>query len=353
MERRDTQHELWLEMQTAYNKYRHASDVLKAAASRVPISISPADETPGMPLLVLEQRAAFESYIEARLQYSEFERDPDIVTTIGSTIAQCDHQPKAEQQIGIRSRRWLVVLRGFALVGIFSLSFAIIIRESRAGRDPKPAPLSQSRVDLQAIAGKLDGLDAAPTARPHIVNPKYRQATGKIAKKEQPSQLPAHKRYEFTLTVARKFKQIGPISISLRDVDSRRLILDLLIVQKGSKPAKVRVNLNKPTWVKANDGSGPIELVATQIRRNYVRGFLSQSKTTPPRSAPIGGQVTKTTEPADILGVQGDRVLDDIKGTWGFNNLKQTRRGFTPAVLRIQTYLMRTSAKSYRALVKR
>ena len=226
-----------------------------------------------MSILVVEQRAAFESYIEARLQYSELERDLDGVSTAGSTIAQWDDQPKAAQGMGIRFRGPLVALSGMALVSIISLSFVIIMRKSTAVRDPLPAPLSQSRVDLQSVGGKHDGSGAAPTAMPNTVDPQHSQATRKIVRKEQPSRLRPHTHYEFALTVSRKFKQVGPISISLRGVDSRRQILDLLVKREGSKPAKMRINLNKPIWVKAAAGSRPLELVATQIQGNSVHGF--------------------------------------------------------------------------------
>ncbi len=265
-------------MQAAYNKYRYTSDLLKAAPSDMPAPISSEDETQRMTILAVEQRAAFESYIEARLQYAEFERDLDRVTTADSTIAQRDHQAEVGRGMGIRFRGPVVAVGGIALVGVIALSFALIMREIKPVRGPMPARLSQGRDDLGSVAGKLDGSDAPPTSTPrNIVNPKPRQATGKIARKEQPSRLRPHS-YEFTLTPSRKFKQVGPVSISLRGVDSRRQILDLLVKQEGSKPAKMRVSLKKPIWVTEADGSRRIELVATQIQRNRVRGFLNESK---------------------------------------------------------------------------
>jgi len=277
MDRRDTQHELWLSMRAAYIKYRYASDLLKAAASRMPIPISSADEIPRMTILTVEERAAFESYIEARLQYSEFERELDGVGTAGSTTAQSDHQ--AEVARGMRTRfRGPLVTVGIALAGIIALSFALITPEMKS-RDPMPAPLSQRRDDLRSVAGNLCSSDAPPRSTPrNIVNPGPSQATRKIARKEQPLRLRSHNHNEFTLTPFRKFKQVGPVSISLRGVDTRRQILDLLVKQEGSKPAKMRVSLKKPIWVTAAGGSRRVELVVTQIQRNRVHGFLNESK---------------------------------------------------------------------------
>jgi hypothetical protein len=277
MDRRDTQHELWLSMQSAYHKYRYASDLLKAAASRMPISISSAEENPRMTTLTVEQRAAFESYIEARLQYSEFERDQDTVKTAGSITAQSDHQGDVARGMRIRFRRSLVAVGGIAL-SIIASSFALLTREIKS-RDPMPAPLSQGRDDLRSVSGKPVGSDAPPTSMPrNIANPRPSQATRMIARKEQPSRFRPHSYYEFTLTPSRTFTQVGPISISLLGVDSRRQILDLWVKQEGSKPAKMRVNLKKPIWVTAAGGSRRIELVVTQIQRNSVHGFLNESK---------------------------------------------------------------------------
>ena len=277
MDRRDTQHALWLSMQSAYDKYRYASDQLKAAASRMPIPISSSDENPRMTTLTVEQRAAFESYIEARLQYSEFERDQDRVKTAGSTTAQWDHQDDGARRMRNRFRGPLVAVGGIAL-SVIALSFALLTREIKS-RDLLPAALRQGRNDLPSAAGKPYGSDASPTSIPrNVANPRPSQATRMIARKEQPSRFRPHSYYEFTLTPSRKFTQVGPISISLRGVDSRRQILDLWVKQEGSRPAKMRVSLNKPIWATAAGGSQRIELVATQIQRNRVQGFLNKSK---------------------------------------------------------------------------
>jgi hypothetical protein len=278
MDRRDTQHELWLSMQAAYKKYRYASDLLKAAASRTPTPISSEDETQRMTTLAVEQRAAFESYIEARLQYAEFERDLDRVTTAGSTIAQRDRQAEVGRGMGIRFSGPVIAVSGIALVGVIALSFALNMHEIKS-RDPVLVPLSQGRDDLQSVAGKLYGPDIPPTSMPqNIVNPRRSQTTRKITRKEQPSPLRPHNYYEFTLTPSRKFKQVGPIGISLRGVDSRRQILDLWVKQEGFKPAKMRISLKKPVWATVAGGSRRIEFVATQIQRNRVQGFLNESK---------------------------------------------------------------------------
>ena len=277
MDRRDTQHELWLSMQSAYDKYRYTSDLLKAAASRMPIPIWSADENLRMTTLTVEQRAAFESYIEARLQYSEFERNQDRVKTAGSTTAQRDHQGDGAHGMRNRFRGPLVAVGGIAL-SVIALSFALLTREIKS-RDPMPAPLGQRRNDLPSVAGKPYGSDASPTSVPrNIANPRPSQAKRVIARKEQPFRFRPHSHYEFTLTPSRKFTQVGPISISLRGVDSRRQILDLLVKQEASKPAKMRVSLKKPIWITAAGGSRRIELVFSQIQRNRVLGVLNESK---------------------------------------------------------------------------
>jgi hypothetical protein len=263
-------------MQSAYDKYRYASDLLNAAVSRMPIPISFADENSRMTTLTVEQRAAFESYIEARLQYSEFERDQDRVKTAGSATAQWDHQDDGARGMRNRFRGPLVAVGGIAL-SVITLSFALLTREIKS-HDPMPAPLVQGRNDLPSVARKPYGSDGSPTSMPrNIANRRRSPATRMIAGKEQPSRSRPHSYYEFTLTPSRKFTQVGPISISLRGLDSRRQILDLWVKQEGSKPAKIRVSVKKPIWATAAGGSRRIELVVTQIQRNRVYGFLNES----------------------------------------------------------------------------
>ena len=265
-------------MQSAYDKYRYASDLLNAAASRMPIPISSAEENPRVTNLAVEQRAAFESYVEARLQYSEFDRDQDRVKTVGSTTAQCDDQDDGARGMRNRFRGPLVAVGGIALVSVIALSFVLLTRQSKF-RDPKPGPLSQGQNDFPSVAGKPNGADAYPTSMPrNIANPRPSQATRTIARKEQPSRFRPHSYYDFTLTPSKKFTQVGPISISLRSVDSRRQILDLLVQREGSKPAKMRVSLKKPISITAAGASRRIELVATRIQKNRVHGFLNESK---------------------------------------------------------------------------
>ena len=264
-------------MQSAYDKYRCASDLLMAAASRMPIPISYAYESQRMTTLTVEQRAAFESYIEARLQYSEFERDQDRIKTASSTTAQLDHQDDGARGMRNRLRGPLVAVGGVALVSVIALSLALLTREIKSG--PMPAPLSPGRNDLVSVAGTRNGSDASSTSMPRsIANPQPSQTTRTIARKEQPSRFRPRGYYQFMLTPSKKFTQVGPISISLRGVDSRRQILDLLVKQAGPMPAKMRVSLKKPIWVTAAGGSRRVELVATQIQRNRVRGFLNESK---------------------------------------------------------------------------
>jgi hypothetical protein len=69
--RPDPQYESWRAMQTAYNKYLYASEELDVAG---PEMTSPTI----LAMLVTDQRRAFERYIEARLEYSEFHRDQPV-----------------------------------------------------------------------------------------------------------------------------------------------------------------------------------------------------------------------------------------------------------------------------------
>src|ERR1700730_16284551 len=71
-DRRRGAHELWLVMQAAYHQYKNASAALEALASTVQDEIRSRDPDLQLAMAVEQQRATFENYIEARLQFSEF-----------------------------------------------------------------------------------------------------------------------------------------------------------------------------------------------------------------------------------------------------------------------------------------
>src|SRR5215469_2890920 len=74
-DQRSAEHDLWLAMQAAYNKYRNASEVHESLGLR----LQGADPSAGAGLQIesaaSEQRSAFENYIEARIQFTEFRCD--------------------------------------------------------------------------------------------------------------------------------------------------------------------------------------------------------------------------------------------------------------------------------------
>ena len=279
MDCQDTQHELWLSMRAAYKKYTYASEALVAVASRMPISISDADESPRMAMLAVEQRVAFENYIEARLQYSEFDCTQDRLRTENSKIPQLGERPEIDQGTGNRFRWLLIGLSGIALAGIIALRFDVM-RERKDVRDRIAAPLSQGQQALQSAAGKLDGVEATTPMPQKIVGPPRSQVTNRIPRKqaEQSERILPHRSYVFSLTPSRTFKEVGPLYISLRRVDNRRQKAYLLVERQDSQRTKIRVGLHKPIWVTAAGGSRRIELVATQIRRNYVLGFVNEAQ---------------------------------------------------------------------------
>jgi hypothetical protein len=94
-------HELWLVMQAAYHQYKNASAALEALASRVPSEIRSRDPDLQLAMAVEQQRATFENYIEARLQFSEFlllERMVNL-RLLGSRTPRTDGRGPASQRV--------------------------------------------------------------------------------------------------------------------------------------------------------------------------------------------------------------------------------------------------------------
>lgn len=321
-DQRNAEHELWLTMQAAYNKYRNASSELDVAAAQ-----PPGAENLRIGTATSEQRSAFENYIEARMQYSEFRCDQNSARsrsfgnskTAGDSTVPSEGSPPRRGWIGSTISRPAVATVVLVLLCINDLSLAYVMRflgfpyGARTTRDEIAATLNQARNDIQALGEKIDAMNVAqhflvrasvlaPTAPAHprrssvtkaaeqtsAGNKRGRRIQTLLSRTQNDvagtqkqlihpvPHLVGRSYWTFTLPLSRQFKVVGPVRLSLRSVNLKYKSFDLCVMANQFKIE--HVNLGEPVWMTLRNPSRRVELVATQIGKKRVQGYVSELK---------------------------------------------------------------------------
>jgi hypothetical protein len=84
--------------------------------------------------------------------------------------------------------------------------------------------------------------------------------------------------YEFQLTKSKQFKRIGPVSLSLRKVNTKRKSYDLAMFVDDNQMQKKSINLYEPIWINLDDRPQPVQLVVNQIGKDQIQGYISEPK---------------------------------------------------------------------------
>jgi len=307
--RRSTEHELWLAMQAAYQKYRDATEALDVTASQLQSAISPPEMGLHLETATREQRTAFEEYVEARMEFAEFRYDQNRFGAQGFAGPNAfEGSPGPGQEGGKAASRPLSKISRLALpaaaVALFcttAFSLAYVARER-----------TQTRNDIQDLVRKLDAVNLTqqlvirepagkPAPTPHApllpageatpdgverwqrvqvlpAAPKQGNKTdGTPAKLIHPVQNPTGNiRWEFRLPVSRRFQRVGPLQLSLRLVNVKYRYFDLCVMANDFKLKHIK--LREPVRINLEGSSRRLELVATRIDKNYVQGYLSEHK---------------------------------------------------------------------------
>jgi hypothetical protein len=152
---RDDEGDPWIAMQSAYLEYRSASEALERThQSTQDYSV---DERLRMMLMEGRQRAAFERYVDARMETLELRVDganlPDCVTADMQM-----HAGRSSRTALLNSRSVLEVLAVVLLcTTAFSLSREVKhVRDLEASRDELRAKLQETREGLRSVKQQLD-----------------------------------------------------------------------------------------------------------------------------------------------------------------------------------------------------
>jgi hypothetical protein len=286
-------------MQEAHKRWTYATEVLNSLMFSVAGEEASPEESVRIAKAAEEQRLGFEQYIEARLEFSEFllAREPEAGTG-PEPGEESRRRPLAFAQNWWSSastwKRGLVAL-AIALLcpAVFGLTFMHErkhVRELEAARDALGAMMVQVR-SSQAFERKPDApISPLPVAL-------QQDGAGPVAKLYQPP-APApvrrapvrYRTVEFLLASSPRYSAVGPVRVSMRNVDSKHDCFDISVKMGDFRLDKKRVNRYEPVWINLGDSTAPIRLIADRIGKNGVHGYLSRPQVVSARSKSPAGK---------------------------------------------------------------
>ena len=143
--------------------------------------------------------------------------------------------------------------------------------------------IAGTKEDLNKTRDELRGkLDSTRDELSGSINSAKDELSGSIARTHE-DVVALQKRgernyYEFTLTKSKEFRRVGPLSLSVRKVNTKRKSYDLAMFVDDNQLQKKGVNLFEPVWINLQDQSQPVQLVVNQIGKDQIQGYISAPK---------------------------------------------------------------------------
>jgi hypothetical protein len=273
------EHELWLAMQAAHDHWTKATVTLGDLIGIASSDDASPDECLWVAKAAEDERRAFETYIEARLAFSEFLLTRDSATE--------NPEPRTT------SKRTLLVA-AIVVPVVFGLPY--LVHERKQVRELDAARDAISTLRNQASSQTADRKqDAAPpqitpapatAVRTPVVTGHWRRVG--TPPPQQPKRValqraPQHN-VEFRLAPSPRYAHLGPIRVSLQNVDQKHDCFDLSVMLGDFRLDRKHVRRYEPVWINLGGNSGPIRLIADRIGRNEVHGYLGTPAPKPPAS---------------------------------------------------------------------
>lgn len=101
---------------------------------------------------------------------------------------------------------------------------------------------------------------------------------------------------EFDLNKSKQFSRVGPLTLSLRKVDTKHKHYNLSMIVDDDQMEKKNVNLFEPIWIHS-DESQPVQIVVNKIGKNAVHGYVSMPKYKPSEITTSGSAATPAITP--------------------------------------------------------
>jgi hypothetical protein len=217
-----------------------------------------------------EERSGFEAYIEARLAFSEF-----LLTRDSTTVNPAPKTP---------SKRTLLAV-ALVFPAIFGLPYTIHERKQVRDLDAARAAITALRNEssAQPAGRKLDIApppQITPAVAPAVPTPAVTGHWRRVGTPPPQSQKRAvrqgapRKNIEFSLTPSARYAHLGPIRVSVQNVDQKRDCFDLSVMLGDFRLDRKHVRRYEPVWINLGGNSTPIRLIADRIGRNDVHGYL-------------------------------------------------------------------------------
>jgi hypothetical protein len=320
---RGHEHKLWLAMQAAYKRYTSASEVLDA----FPLDISGVIPIQNGRLethrAIAERQAAFESYIEARLQFSEVFlaglARPETHLTSADSVPMRTEDTGGRLRIGLKSRLWIVGVCVLALCSAFLTKlYPIRPRDyemQKAATGTRHASQPSQSTSAPLFPPRLSVGERQPGARTYLARgemhadaqnekqletwhrpvrsdiPPVDLASKAIPEREQQhvnsserqgqELLPDHRQlhyYPFTLSPSNGYQRTGSLRLSVNSVNLKHRYFDVSILLDGSKLVKKRVRLYQRVRIELGDPGRHAELVVSWMGKNRVHGYIIAPK---------------------------------------------------------------------------
>jgi chromosome segregation ATPase len=84
--------------------------------------------------------------------------------------------------------------------------------------------------------------------------------------------------YEFAIDKSKQYSRVGPLSIELRNADTKRKRFDMTMLVEDNELQKKSVNLYETVWISLSNRPQPLELVVNKIAKNHIEGYVSEPK---------------------------------------------------------------------------
>ncbi|HLY60500.1 MAG TPA: hypothetical protein VKV95_07005 [Terriglobia bacterium] len=104
--------------------------------------------------------------------------------------------------------------------------------------------------------------------------------------------------FEFSLSKAKGFDRVGPVSLSLRKTNEKNGFYDMAVIVEDSRLNKKHINLFEPVLFYPSDSHQPLELVVNRIGKDKVQGYVSAPKYKEAQSAAAAAPSDQTAPDA-------------------------------------------------------
>jgi hypothetical protein len=304
------EHQFWLTMQAAHAQWANATEALDYLFASAPSDSPSPDDRLRIAKAAAEQRVRFEEYIEARLAFSEFQSAQFQAVQLQSARDRAavaaaaegeDSQPGFHEialgpwTLRTTSKLAMAAL-AIALLGpaVFGLTYVMHarqqVRDLDAARDAMSAQLTQARSQTQIAVQQARAVPPAPE-RPastpvpakHVKTPAAagrwrRVGTPRPPQKKavvQAHQTAQRKNLEFTLAPSLSYSRVGPLRVSLHNLDHQHDCFDLSVMMGDFRLDRKRVKRYEAVWINLGGSATPVRFVADRIDRNDVHGYLT------------------------------------------------------------------------------